>query len=116
MRAAKELPLSDRPATKPPEESMNQTPQGTTPPPTVASQHFEDPMNTPHQYEVVDQQGENKEQMASEYATIPDIERPYDLPLTCYLSPVTTTGEYTQLTHTYENQQAVLQSGTHAVN
>ena len=104
MKAAKELQLSDGPAAKPSEKSTNQTPQSTAQPATVASQHFEDPMNPPHEYEDVDQQGENIEQVNSEYLTIPDTERPYDLPLTGYMSPVTTTGEYSQLTHTYENQ------------
>ena len=71
--------------------------------------------NPPHEYEVTDQQGENREQVNLEYATIPDIEKPYDLPLTGYMIP-TTTGEYTQLTHTYENQPSVLQVETHAIN
>ena len=104
MKAAKELQLSDGPAVKPSEESANQMPQGTAQPATVASQHVGDPMNPPHEYEEVDQQGENIEQVNPEYLTIPDTERPYDLSLTSYMSPVTTTGEYSQLTHTYENQ------------
>ena len=127
----KELQLSDGPATKPSEESTNQTAQCEAQAPTVTS--FNDPVNPPHEYEVVDQhfdnhmnqsteyekvdmQDENREQVNSEYATIPDIERPYDLPLTGYTSLATTAGEYTHLTHTYENQQAVPQSGTQAVN
>ena len=100
MKVAKELQISEEPVTKTSEESTNQAPQSAIEPPTVASQHFEDPMNPPHEYEVVDQQGENIEQVNSEYATIPDIDRPYDLPLTGYLSLTTTTGEYSQLTHT----------------
>ena len=126
MKAAEELQLSDEPATKPSEVSTRQTPQnlqrqGTVQPPTVTIQHSEDPMNPPHEYEIVDQhvnnhmtqspefeevdqQGENREYLSSEYLTIPDIERPYDLPVTGYLNPATTTGEYSQLTHSYVNQ------------
>ena len=127
MKAATELQLSDEPATKPSEVSTRQTPQNlqsqrTVQHPTVTSQHSEDPMNPPDEYEIVDQhvdnhmkqspdyeevdqQGENREQLSSEYLTIPGTERPYDLPLTGYLNPATTTGQYSQLAHTYANQQ-----------
>ena len=54
-------------------------------------------------YEVVDKQDrENGEQINSEDATFQDTEKPYDLPLTGHMGP-TTTEEYGQLTHSYEN-------------
>ena len=96
MRPENELQLSDGPATKPSEESTMHIPQGAFQPHTNVDQQ---------EYAAVDQRdSRNGEQLKSEYATIPMTEKPYDLPLTGYMSP-TTTGEYSQLTHTYENQQ-----------
>ena len=84
---------------------------GTIQPQTNADQLSSHLMNPPYEYEVMDQEGEHIEQMNSKYANIPDTERPYDLPLTGYLSPATTTGEYTQLTgakHIYDDAQSTL--------
>ena len=96
MRPENELQLSDGPATKSSEESTMHIPQGAFQPHTNGDQQ---------EYEVVDQRDSgNSEQLKSEYANIPETEKPYDLPLTGYMSP-TTTGEYSQLTRTYENHQ-----------
>ena len=118
--------------TKQSEESTNQVSQGVLQPHANTDQHSNDHINEPNEYDKVDQQltsarrtipgtiqsqtnvdeqdyevvdkqdRENGEQMNSEYATIQDVEKPYDLPLTGHMGP-TTTGEYSQLTHTYEN-------------
>ena len=60
-----------------------------------------------HVYEYDDVEAPNNaEQINSQYLTVVEAEKPYDLPLTGYLSPGTE--EYTKLTkssHTYEDQK-----------